>query len=29
MLEDIVDCNTLKSKKDIIKILKERSVIDD
>ena len=29
MLEDIVDCNTLKSKKDIIRILKERSVIDD
>lgn len=29
MLEDIIDCNTLKTKKDIIKILKERSVIDD
>lgn len=26
---DMIDCNTLKSRKDIIKALEERSVIDD
>ena len=26
---DMIDCKTLKNKKDILKVLKERSVIDD